>query len=121
MEISALGNTGKFIFSGGNVALSDPFDDAIIYDAALITSGINENNLLNSFDVYPNPCQNELHIEVNSTENSTTYEVFNSIGQVVQFGELEPNHSAINTSDFPQGSYILSINGNTHQRFQVVR
>jgi N-acetylneuraminic acid mutarotase len=120
MEVSELGNSGKFIFSGGNISLSEPYDDAIIYDANL-TAGMIENNGTNLIEVYPNPCQNELHIEVNSTENSTTYEVFNSIGQVVQSGELEPNHSAINTSDFTQGSYILSINGIMHQRFQVVR
>jgi hypothetical protein len=71
--------------------------------------------------VYPNPCQNELHIKVNSTENSTQYEVFNSIGQIVKSGEIEPNNSTINTSEFPQGFYIISINGNEHQGFQVVR
>ena len=120
MEISELGNSGKFILSGGNISLSEPYDDGIIYDAALIAEMV-ENNLSKSLDVYPNPCQNELHIEVNSTENSTTYEVFNSLGQIVQSGEIEPTNSSINTSDFPQGFYIISINGNAHQRFQVMR
>jgi N-acetylneuraminic acid mutarotase len=120
MEISELGNSGKFILSGGNISLSEPYDDGIIYDAALIAE-IVENNLSKSLDVYPNPCQNELHIEVNSTENPTNYEVFNALGQIVQSGEIEPTNSFINTSDFPQGFYIISINGNTHRRFQVMR
>jgi len=120
MEISELGNSGKFILSGGNISLSEPYDDGIIYDAALIAEMV-ENNLSKSLDVYPNPCQNELHIEVNSTENSTTYEVFNALGQIVQSGEIEPTNSFINTSDFLQGCYIISINGNAHQRFQVMR
>ena len=120
MEVSELGNSGKFIFSGGNISLSEPYDDAIIYDANQ-TAGMIENNGANLMEVYPNPCQNELHIKVNSTENSTQYEVFNSIGQIVKSGEIEPNNSTINTSEFPQGFYIISINGNEHQGFQVVR
>ena len=120
MEVSELGNSGKFIFSGGNISLSEPYDDAIIYDANQ-TAGMIENNGANLIEVYPNPCQNELHIKVNSTENSTQYEVFNSIGQIVKSGEIEPNNSTINTSEFPQGFYIISINGNEHQGFQVVR
>ena len=120
MEISELGNSGKFIFSGGNISLSEPYDDAIIYDANQ-TAGMIENNGANLIEVYPNPCQNELNIKVNSTENSTKYEVFDSMGQIVQSGEIEPNNSTINTSEFPQGFYIISINGNEHQGFQVVR
>jgi N-acetylneuraminic acid mutarotase len=120
MEVSELGNSGKFIFSGGNISLSEPYDDAIIYDANQ-TAGMIENNGANLIEVYPNPCQNELHIKVNSTENSTKYEVFDSMGQIVQSGEIEPNNSTINTSEFPQGFYIISINGNEHQGFQVVR
>ena len=120
MEISELGNSGKFIFSGGNISLSEPYDDAVIYDANL-TAGMIENNGANLIEVYPIPCQNELHIALKSIENSTQYKVFNSIGQIVKSGEIEPNNSTINTSGFPQGFYIISINGNEHQRFQVVR
>jgi N-acetylneuraminic acid mutarotase len=120
MEVSELGTSGKFIFSGGNISLSEPYDDAIIYDANQ-TAGMIENNGANLIEVYPNPCQNELHIKVNSTENSTKYEVFDSMGQIVQSGEIEPNNSTIYTSEFPQGFYIISINGNEHQGFQVVR
>jgi N-acetylneuraminic acid mutarotase len=120
MGISELGNTGKFIFSGGHVSLSEPFDDGIIYDAALL-SGIEENNILNSFDLYPNPCQNELNLRINSSEFLSKYEVFNSLGQMIQSGMIEFSNSTINTSGFSQGFYIISINGDTHQRFQVVR
>ena len=120
MGISELGNTGKFIFSGGHVSLSEPFDDGIIYDAALL-SGIEENNILNSFDLYPNPCQNELNLRINSSEFLSNYEVFNSLGQMIQSGMIEYSNSTINTSDFPQGCYMISINGIAYQRFQVVR
>jgi hypothetical protein len=120
MEISALGTTGKFIFSGGNISLSEPYDDAIIYDANQ-TLGMIENDESNLIVLYPNPCQNELHIALKSIENSTKYEVFDSMGQIVQSGNIEPNNSTINTSGFSQGFYIISINGDTHQRFQVVR
>ncbi len=120
MGISELGNTGKFIFSGGHVSLSEPFDDGIIYDAALL-SGIEENNILNSFDLYPNPCQNELNLRINSSEFLSKYEVFNSLGQMIQSGMIEFSNSTINTSDFPQGCYMISIHGIAHQRFQVIR
>jgi N-acetylneuraminic acid mutarotase len=120
MEITEMGNTGKFIFSGGNMALSEPFNDAIIYDANL-TVGIIENNISNQAFLYPNPCQNELNLKISSTNYSINYEVFNSIGQVVKTGDLEKNNLSVNTSDLPQGCYIISINGKNHKHFQVIR
>lgn len=120
MEISKLGNTGKFIFSGGNMSLSEPFDNGIIYDANQ-TLGITENNEANLIVLYPNPCQNELNLKMASYNYSNKYEIFNSFGQLVQSGVIEPNNLSINTSDFAEGFYIISINGNTHQRFLVIR
>jgi phage shock protein PspC (stress-responsive transcriptional regulator) len=109
-----------FIFSGGNMALSEPFDNGIIYDANQ-TLGITENNEASLIVLYPNPCQNELNLKMASYNYSTKYEIFNSFGQLVQSGVIEPNNLSINTSDFAEGFYIISINGNEHQRFQVVR
>jgi hypothetical protein len=71
--------------------------------------------------VYPNPCQNELNLRTTSFDYSMQYEIYNAVGVMVKSGEIEPNNSTIYTSEFPQGFYIISINGNEHQRFQVVR
>jgi N-acetylneuraminic acid mutarotase len=120
MEISQLGNTGKFIFSGGHTDLSSPYNDAIIYDANS-TVGITENNLLNQLHLYPNPCQNELNVKIVSGDFYNRYEVFNSYGQIVKTGELDLSILTINTSDLPQGFYIISFNGKMHQRFQIIR
>jgi N-acetylneuraminic acid mutarotase len=120
MEVSELGTSGKFIFSGGNISLSEPYDDAIIYDANQ-TAGMIENNGANLIEVYPNPCQNELNLRTTSFDYSMQYEIYNAVGEMVKSGEIEPNNSTIYTSEFPQGFYIISINGNEHQRFQVVR
>jgi len=120
MEVSELGNSGKFIFSGGNISLSEPYDDAIIYDANL-TAGMIENNGTNLIEVYPNPCQNELNLKTTLFDNSTQYEVFNAVGEIVKSGKLALNNLKINTSEFPQGFYIISVNGTAHQRFQVMR
>ena len=120
MEVSELGTSGKFIFSGGNISLSEPYDDAIIYDANL-TAGMIENNGTNLIEVYPNPCQNELNLKTTLFDNSTQYEVFNAVGEIVKSGKLALNNLKINTSEFPQGFYIISVNGTAHQRFQVMR
>ena len=121
MEISKLGNTGKFIFSGGHhMTLSEPFNDGIIYDANQ-TLGMIENDEANLIVLYPNPCQNELNLKMTSYNYLTKYEIFNSFGQLVQSGVIEPNNLSINTSDFAEGFYIISINGNIHQRFLVIR
>jgi N-acetylneuraminic acid mutarotase len=120
MEITEMGNTGKFIFSGGHVALSAPFDDAIIYDANL-TVGIVQQNLLNQAFLYPNPCKNELNLKLNSSYNLNTYEIYDSLGQIVLSGEVKINDFSINTSNLAQGFYLISINGKTRQRFQVIR
>jgi hypothetical protein len=40
---------------------------------------------------------------------------------MIQSGMIEFSNSTINTSDFPQGCYMISIHGIAYQRFQVVR
>jgi hypothetical protein len=120
MEVIEMGNTGKFIFSGGNMALSEPFNDAIIYDANL-TVGIVQSNSLNQIHLFPNPCQNELNLKLIASDYLNTYEIYNSLGQIVLSGEEKFNKFSINTSELPQGFYLISINGKARQRFQVVR
>ncbi|MFN5182746.1 MAG: kelch repeat-containing protein [Bacteroidota bacterium] len=120
MEIMELGSTGKFIFSGGHTDLSSPFNDAIIYDANL-SVGIKENNLFNQAQLYPNPCQNELRLKINTSLYLNKYEVYNSFGQLVLSGEKKSDNFLINTGELPEGFYIVSINGASHKRFQVVR
>jgi N-acetylneuraminic acid mutarotase len=120
MAVTELGNTGKYIFSGGHVTLSAPFNDAIIYDANL-TVGIVQQNLSNKTFLYPNPCENELNLKINSADYLNTYEIYNSLGQIVISGQVKINNFSINTSELSQGFYLISINGKNHQRFQVVR
>jgi hypothetical protein len=62
-----------------------------------------------------------LNVKIVSGDFYNRYEVFNSYGQIVKTGELDLSILTINTSDLPQGFYIISFNGKMHQRFQIIR
>lgn len=120
MEVTELGNSGKFIFSGGHITLAQPFNDAIIYDANL-TSGINENNPLNAVCIYPNPCNDILKLKFSGIDNPIRFEIYCALGQRIKLGEISSTFASISIQDLPQGSYVISFNSQSYQRFQIVR
>jgi hypothetical protein len=120
MEVAEMGNSGKFIFSGGHTDLSSPYDDGIIYDANLAV-GISQNQFSKQTQLFPNPCQNELNFRVIPSNNENNYVVYNSSGQIVLSGVRQSDKFSVRTNELPQGCYVISINGTTLQRFQVVR
>lgn len=120
MECTQLGTTGKFIFSGGHVEQSSPFDDAIIFDANTI-AGLTDNNVSNDVQLYPNPCQNQLNFRTNSYENKNQYVIYNSLGQMMLSDEQHTGHFSIDTSELPEGFYLFALNGASPQSFLIIR
>ena len=79
---------------GGNITLT------VLIDGSLL--GVNEN-LAASFEVYPNPMNNVLHIEGNDIQDVT---IFNAVGQQVLFVE---SRNEINVEDLSEGLYFVRI------------
>jgi hypothetical protein len=123
MEITELGNSGKFIFSGGHIELTAPFNDAIIYDATLST---NQNNLLHQTQLYPNPAPSGSYVSISlekipnkvikaellSVDGKLTWLLFNS--NLAQASESPFQFKLPNVAS---GNYIIQFTGENGQIF----
>jgi C1A family cysteine protease len=65
----------------------------------------NENNTIK---VYPNPVSNELTIEIEGNTNNTSFEILNSIGQLVLAGNMT-DKTVIQTANLSSGIYLMKI------------
>ena len=95
-----------------------------------IATGIDEESFLSSLSAFPNPVNDVLFIDMNSTENAqaeirimdmTGREVRNLASRSIAAGE---SRVAVDMSDLSNGSYLVSIQGNGTSRsvaVQVVR
>jgi len=50
------------------------------------STGINENKVNHKFNVYPNPFSDELTIEMRENREKASFELLNSVGQIVKKG-----------------------------------
>jgi len=66
-------------------------------------SNVKENN---SILLYPNPIENELIIQGAA---NTSLKVYDLVGRINYTTTINTNQQSINTSQWPQGSYILQI------------
>lgn len=86
------------------------------------TSGLNENEIP-EFSVYPNPTQSMLTIS--GGELVKKIEVYNSLGQRLEYQTPQTKITTLNTSHLPEGMYLLKVtteNGNQlTKRFVVAR
>jgi hypothetical protein len=82
-----------------------------------ICSGIavsSSNNQNPTFQLFPNPINNELNIVTND-EHMNAY-VYNIIGEVLMEIQLKEKHTKLNVANLPKGIYILQVN-KTAKRF----
>ena len=90
-----------------------------------IVIGVKENQKNNSiFSMFPNPANAQLGLHfVLANEDSYTFEISNTLGQVVKTVSM-PNLSAgiynesINTSDLSTGMYTVKVIGKNSQGTQ---
>ncbi len=121
-EIFPLNNAGFNI--GKHTGLSTKYMDGVIDDIGiwnrvldtteikgLFYSSINagfESESATSISVYPNPATDYINIKTESIGD--TYEIINSIGQVVSSGEISDENMRIDVSDFTSGFYLVRVN-----------
>ena len=83
-------------------------------DYTSVTSGIEENSVLEGFVLYPNPVDDKLNVRFNMKEaHSLVLDVFNISGQKVQERKIEncigEVNQTIDVSNLPSGVYSLNI------------
>ena len=76
---------------------------------ACSTTSINENNSQQiAYTAYPNPCNDNLTIEIDLQED-TEFRIYSAFGQLVLIGKLDTNINTIDLSSLSPGAYVLSI------------
>lgn len=73
-----------------------------------ISIGLNEHSY-SSFEVYPNPVNDDLNIEFSKEVSECTYTIFNSMGQEELSGILHKDSKTISLSSLPKGVYTIKI------------
>ncbi len=76
-------------------------------------TAVKENTLLKNMNVYPNPVENELTVEVQlAREEKIYYVITDALGKVVAKNELTSSKTTINTAALDRGIYFLSVTSN---------
>lgn len=73
-----------------------------------ITS-IYETELGEKINIYPNPAQNYLYIDVTDGSNGLSYTVINMLGQIVIRDNINDSNKRVNVSTINSGVYFISI------------
>lgn len=93
-----------------------------------VVSGINENSVLNSLALAPNPANDELNFNLNlNSGNEIQISVFNTAGQEVltpvsAFATTGENRIAISVAELPAGIYFakISVDGEAIKNERIV-
>lgn len=76
-----------------------------------ITTGINEQFHQSHFEIYPNPCDNELTIDGEGFLSIETINIIDIAGKIVK--TIIPNTNTINIADLQNGIYFLQLQANS--------
>lgn len=88
-----------------------------------ITSGIHQNSLISSFDIYPNPTQGAFTVEIGNTiATDLIISLTNIQGQVIYQNKIANavNHRETFGNKLSKGLYFLSINNGQEVKVQKV-
>ena len=77
-----------------------------LYNETLTTTELNKETV---FEVYPNPVKNYLNLKVRSNLMGSKYNIYNSLGNVVNSGILNRELNIINIQSLSSGLYFLKI------------
>lgn len=92
-----------------------------LYSLIFDNEEINNDSELN---IYPNPCNNTLNININNfiqIKNSTDYEIYDFTGKITDIsGKISTNNYSVNVDKLQPGLYFIKIN-NRIMKFSIVR
>ena len=74
----------------------------------VVVAGIEENTLENNISVYPNPCYEQLYIEITNYKN-TIAEIFDLQGQLLQSIPLQSYKTIIQINHINSGIYFVKV------------
>lgn len=119
----------KFTFEG-NGGNNIYLDDINVYESGptdILVAGVQENESLSSFSVYPNPADEELTISFELEKNQdVAYRIVDIYGREIYSSNVQGNAGAnwiiFPTKELAKGSYFIQMNVNSNRnskQFQV--
>lgn len=78
---------------------------------------IDEFNITDQLEIYPNPVDNEVFL---SKYMKGTYELYNVQGAFIKSGDIQSDYS-ISTSNLQSGVYFLKVIGNEHKVLKFIK
>jgi len=97
--------------------MADPASNSIVKSTSStanrpVNELMKENNILEkSFDVYPNPANNNLTVAFNKVENKAQLIIYNATGNIVKETNVRPgnNRTDINIKTLSPGTYFIKL------------
>lgn len=80
-------------------------DGVVSEDPSVVGVSEEESSIVS---VYPNPAKDVINVQMN---NASSYQILNSLGQIVESGNLQIGNNVISLSDFATGIYYLKTDG----------
>jgi hypothetical protein len=84
-----------------------------------LSTGVDPQEGYNSFIVYPNPVSDELNIEFKGNKVRRSFEIFNSIGQIIFKGTLLEK-TIVQTTNFARGVYLVKLENGRSFEFKKI-
>ncbi len=92
-----------------------------VYDNGIFSVGIEKVATIN-FDLFPNPANTEVVINIPNTTETTTISIYSLTGKLVTTKTVNTAISAINTNNIAAGTYIVTVssaNGISNKLVQI--
>ena len=112
-------NTGKYTIRLVMTSLSNGCKDSTLVEVQVDPSGIETQYNEAGLKLFPNPTQNNLHIESDMDLDGLNFKVYSLTGLLLMQNTFNAEllESGLNLSDLPVGLYLLSIQNHKPQVF----
>jgi len=85
-----------------------------------VVSGIANQPANSNFQVYPNPANEELNIQLNSENNKATISIYNTLGELVMTSKTNSINNKLSIRNLPSGIYIIDVNNGVSKHQQKI-
>ena len=117
----AIQTDGKIIIAGFS-AFNNNYDFALVRYHNDNTLGMNViGNQNTKINIYPNPTQNQININVPVKSLGSNYSVNDFTGKVVLEGKIDSENTTVELAHLPSGIYFLRVGENLKQTFKVIK
>lgn len=108
--VGTFNGTVDFDFGAGNFPLSSPVEPAAYVLIMRTVVGMEEPSL-SEWKLFPNPCAEQLYVEVEGDLREGEWEVLDLRGVVVERGDFQTSRFELDLTGIPSGMYVLRIMG----------